>query len=74
MSMEGVPQRLEVRVDLLVQRPGQEPEPLPGLDGRAGEDQAVDLLGPQRLHGRAHREVGLARPGRTDPEGDGVGA
>ena len=54
------------------ERAGQEPEPLPRLDRRPGQDDPVDLLGLQRLHGLGHREVGLAGAGRADAEDDGV--
>ena len=70
--VQRVVQRAQVRVDLLAQGAGQEPEPLAGLDGRTGEDDPVDLLGLQRLHRLGHRQVGLARAGRADAEDDGV--
>ena len=59
----------QVRVDLLRQGAGQEPEPLAGLDRRAGQHDAVDLLGLERLHRLGHREVRLARARRADAEG-----
>ena len=52
--------------------PGQESEPLARLDGRAGQDDPLDLLALQRLHGLRHREVGLAGSGRADAEDDRV--
>ena len=70
--VERVVQRAQVRVDLGHEVAGQEPEPLPGLDRRAGEDDAVDLLGLQRLHGHGHRQPALAGAGRADAEGDDV--
>ena len=70
--VQRVVERPQVRVDLLEQRAGQEPEPLPRLDRRAGQDDPVDLLGLQRLHRLGHREVGLAGARRADPEDDGV--
>jgi hypothetical protein len=70
--LERVPQRLQVRVDLLVQGPREEAEPLPGLDGGPGEDETVHLARPERTHRRTHREVRLARAGRTDAERDRV--
>src|SRR5699024_6121896 len=42
--VQRVVQRTQVRVDLLVQPTRQVPESLPRFDGRAGEDDAVDLL------------------------------
>ena len=52
--------------------PGRKPEPLAGLDRRPGQDDPVDLLGLQRLHGLGHRQVGLAGAGRADAEDDRV--
>ncbi len=71
--VQSVVQRPQVGVDLVVQRAGQEAEPLAGLDGRPGQDDPVDLLGLQRLDGLRHGEVGLAGAGRADAEHDGVG-
>ena len=64
---QRVVERLQVRVDLLVQRAGQEAEPFAGLHGRPGEDDARDVALLQRLDGGGHREVGLAgaRPDRS---------
>ena len=70
--VQGVVQRPQVGVDLLVQRAGQEAEPLPGLHRRPGQDDPVDLLGLQRLHRLGHRQVGLAGAGRADREHDRV--
>ncbi len=70
--VQRVEQRPQVRVDLVEQRAGQEAEPLARLDRRAGQDDAVDLLGQQRLHGLGHGEVGLAGAGRADAEDDRV--
>jgi hypothetical protein len=70
--VQRVVERAQVRVDLLEQRAGQEAQPLPRLDRGPGQDDAVDLLGLQRLHGLGHRQVGLAGAGRADAEHDGV--
>ena len=70
--MQRVVERPQVRVDLLVERAGQEAEPLARLDRRPGQDDPVDLLGLQRLHRLGHRQVGLAGAGRADAEDDGV--
>ena len=70
--VEGVVERPQVRVDLVRERAGQVPEPLPRLDGGPGQDDAVDLLALQRLHGLRHREVRLAGAGRADAERDRV--
>ena len=50
--------------------PGQEAEPLAGLDGRPREDHPRDLPVLQRGDGYRHREVRLAGACRPDPEGD----
>ena len=71
--VQRVVERAQVGVDLLAERAGQEAEPLPRLDGRAAQDDPVDLLGLQRLHGLRHREVGLAGAGGADAEGDRAG-
>ena len=70
--VQRVVERPQVGVDLLVQRAGQEAEPLAGLDRRPGQDDPVDLLGLQRLDGLGHRQVGLAGAGRADAEDDRV--
>ena len=70
--VQGVVQRAQVRVDLRHQVAGQEAEPLAGLDGRAGEDDPLDLLGLQRLDGHRHRQPRLAGAGRADAERDDV--
>jgi hypothetical protein len=70
--VEGVVQRAQVGVDLLRQGAGEEAELLPRLDRRAGQDQAVDLLGHQGLDGDGHGQVGLAGAGGADPEDHGV--
>ena len=70
--VEGVVERPQVRVDLGHEVAGQEAEPLARLDRRAGQDDAVDLLGLEGLHGQGDGQVALARAGRPDPEGDDV--
>ena len=70
--VQRVVERAQVGVDLLVQRAGQEAEPLPRLDRGPGQDDPADLLGLQRLHGLGHGQVGLAGAGRADAEHDGV--
>ena len=71
--VEGVVQRPQVGVDLGHQVAGEEAQPLARLDGRPGQDDPVDLVGLQRLHGQGHRQVGLAGAGGPDAEGDDVG-
>jgi hypothetical protein len=70
--VECVVERAEVRIDLVGKSSGQVAEPLPRFDGGAGQDDAADLLALQRLDGLGHREIGLARARRADPEHDGV--
>ena len=72
--MQRVEQRAQVRVDLRHQVAGQEAEALAGLDGRAGEDDAVDLAALQRGGGHGDGQERLAGAGRADAEGDRVAA
>ena len=60
---EGVVQGPQVGVHLALEIPGQEAQPLPGLHGGAGENDAVDLLVPEGRHGGGHRQIGLAGAG-----------
>ena len=69
--VERVEERAEVRIDLGQHVARQEAEPLAGLDRRAREDDPADLPLGERRDRERHREVGLARAGRADPEGDG---
>ena len=71
--VEGVVERSQVGIDLGHEVPGQEAEPLAGLDRRPREDDAGHLFRLEGLHGERDREVGLAGPGGTDAEGDRVG-
>ena len=57
-----------VGIDLLVQVAGQEAQPLAGLDGRAGDDQPVDLAAQQQARAVGHGQEGLAGAGRADAE------
>ena len=70
--MQRVVERAQVGVDLLVERAGQEAQPLPRLDGGPGEDDPVDLLLLQRPDRLGHGQVGLAGAGGADAEDDGV--
>jgi len=69
---ERVVEGAEVGVDLVGQGTRQEAEALPRFDGRASEDDPIDILPLQRLHGFRHGEVGLSGAGRADPEHDRV--
>ena len=64
--VERVVQRAQVRIDLGHEVAGQEAEALAGLDRRAGEDDALHLLGLQRLHAPWRRPASSCRcrPGR----------
>ena len=68
---QRVVERAHVRVDLLVERAGQEAEALAGLHGRPREDEPRDLMLLQRAHGGRDGEVGLAGARRTDRERHG---
>lgn len=70
--MQGVVERAEVGVDLLVEGARQEAEAFAGLDRGTGQDDAVDLLGLQRLHRLGHGQVGLAGARGADAEDDRV--
>ena len=70
--VQGVVERPQVGVDLGGEVAGQEAQPLAGLDRGPGEDDAVDLLGLQRLHRHRHRQPRLAGAGGADAEGDHV--
>jgi hypothetical protein len=52
---------------------GEETQLLPGLDGRAGQDDAADGLVLEEGQGHGHGQVGLARAGRADAEDEVVG-
>ena len=69
---EGVVKGPEVGVHLVLEVAGQEAQLFPRLHRRPGEDDAVDVVGPERLHRHGHRQVGLAGAGGADAEGDGV--
>ncbi len=75
--VQGVVERAQVGIDLRHQIAGKEPQALPGLDRRPGEDDPVDLVGLQGLDGESDGQVRLSRAGgphaeRDDVAGDGV--
>ena len=70
--VQRVVQRTEIRIDLRHDVAGQEAEALAGLDRGSREDDAVDILRLQRLHGHRDREPALARARGTDAERDHV--
>ena len=71
--VQGVVEGSEVGVDLGHQVPGEEAQPLAGLDGRPGQDDPVDLSRLEGLDGERHRQIGLSGAGGADPEGHDVG-
>ena len=64
--IKGVVHRPQIGVDLLHQVPGQEPEPLARFHRRSDQDDPANLFLLQRFDSARHRQVGLARAGRTD--------
>ena len=66
--VERVVDRAQIGIDLLAHVAGQEAEPLAGLDRRARQDDAVDLLALEQLHRMRDREPGLAGAGRAGAE------
>src|SRR3954471_20100765 len=72
--LERVEEGAQVGVDLGHQVAGQEAEALAGLDGRAREDDAVDLAALERGGRHRHRQPRLAGARGADAEGDRVAA
>ena len=68
--VQGVEQRAQVRIDLRHEIARQEAQALAGLDGRAREDDPVDLAAAQRGGGQRDGQEGLARTRRADAERD----
>ena len=69
---QGVVERAQVRVDLFLQVTGQEAQFFPGFDSRPGQDDPFDFAVLEIKSRQGYGQVGLARPGRTDAEGDQV--
>ena len=63
--VQGVVERSQVRVDLLLHVAGQEPQPLAGLHRRPRQHDALDLAGQKQRHPHGDSKVGLAAAGRT---------
>ena len=72
--VESVEERAQVGIDLGLDVPGEETEPLAGLHRRASEDHALDVAARERGGGHRHRQEGLAGAGGADSEGDRVPA
>ena len=66
--VERVVDRPQIGIDLLAHVAGQEAEPLAGFDRRPRQDDAVDLLALEQLHGVRDREPGLAGAGGAGAE------
>ena len=66
--VERVVDRPQIGIDLLAHVAGQEAEPLAGFDRRPRQDDAVDFLALEQLHGVGDREPGLAGAGRAGAE------
>ena len=69
---QGVVQRPQVRVHLVLQVAGEEAQLFAGFHGGTGQHDAVDLLRPEGFDGHGHRQIGLAGAGRSYPHDDGV--
>ena len=72
--VERVVDRAQIGIDLLAHVAGQEAEPLAGFDRRPRQDDAVDFLALEQLHGMRDREPGLAGAGRAGAEHQRDGA
>ena len=66
--LQRVVQRLEIRVQLVLEVAGQEAQALPRLHGRPREDDPLDLAVLQRPDGQGDGDVRLARSGRAHGE------
>src|SRR6266480_4853951 len=72
MTNEWFRERPQVRIDLLSEVAGQEPQALARLDCGPHQHDALHGIALQRVHRARHREIGLAGPRGTDREGDVV--
>src|SRR5581483_5575801 len=70
--VERVVERPQVRIDLLREVARKKPQALARLDRGAHENDALDRVALEGIHGARDREVGLAGPRRADREGDVV--
>ena len=66
--VQRVVQRLQIRVEFLLHVTGQEAQLLAGLDGRARQNDTLDLPVAQRADGQRDGRIRLARAGRPDGE------
>lgn len=70
--MQRVVERTKIRQDFLAEIAGKKTKGFASFDGRAGEDDAFDLVLEEGRDGRGHGEVGFAGAGGADAENDGV--
>ena len=70
--VERVVQRTQIRIDLRLHVARQEAEALARFDRGAREHDAPHALSRQRIDGRGHGEIRLARSGRPDADDDVV--
>ena len=70
--VQGVVERTEVGKDFFLQIAGEKAESFAGLDGGAGEDDAVDLVGLEVGDSHGHGEVGFAGAGGSKTEDEVV--
>ena len=68
--VKRVVQGSQIRIDLLPNVARQKAQPLAGLDCRAHQNDALDLLIRQRLNRTGHRKKGLAGTGWPDTKID----
>ena len=66
--VQRVVQRLQIRIEFLLHVAGQEAQLLAGLDGRARQNDTLDLPVAQRADGQRDGRIRLARAGRPDGE------
>ena len=71
--VQRVVERTQVRIDLLREVAGKEPEPLAGLDRGAHQHDALDRVALERVDRAGDGEIGLAGARRADAERDVVG-
>ena len=69
---QPIVQRAQIGVYLVLQVARQKAQLFAGFDRGAGQDNAADILGLERLDRHSHRQIGFAGAGGTHAEGDGV--
>ena len=66
--VQGIKERPEVRVDLVVQGSRKKTESLSRLDCGSSQNDATDFFALQGLNCLGHRQVGLSGSGRANTE------